>query len=922
VAALPNRLYSWLKGDLSMAARLLTALTCLLALATPAAAQDAAPAPVAAPDGVELLLDGLRAGLEAGDAAALLAWLGPDAAPGVRGFASGLLQPGRDVVRALVVERDRRELEGATPETGHSLTVEFYTETASRARIVTARVDVERPDGGDAASWRVVDAEQLTNFEGLYRLALNVGAPYEANGLTLTAEDLEISLPRGTVFEVDSDEGVTGLVLVGRGTMRFAPRPESERTQMRIFTGGDVLDTTFETAFIRLSPTEYDRQVSRQALQATVANPADVERARAVFADESPKSYNLDLGDLSPEAWYLLPATGDFIAEVRTRDYDTLSYARTIGQAEDVVLFDRVNSRTIALYASEEKLRERGRFYSEDDVADYDVIDLGLDANIRFVSGPRTPRFPYIEGAARLTVRVRTDLLSTLTLRLENDLNVEGIASVEHGRLLYLRLRDQNSVIVNLPTALRAGEELTLLVAYSGPVRNETLDNYAIVQGDLRANVEVLANGNIYPFYPPEPNLLLSSRSYWYPQGPVTDYATATMRITVPNGYGAVASGGLTAQTAPAAVDDETATAPARTLVFRAPRPVRYLSVIVSRLEHVADARVSLPAPQGGEAPSVVLSIDANVRQEAEGRNLVEPASDILRFFTELMGAYPYEAMSIALVESGIPGGHSPAYATMLNQPVPGTPYRWNNDPSSFSDYPEFFLAHELAHQWWGQAVGWNNYHEQWLSEGFAQYFSALYARERHGEQTFTRMLSQLNEWAMRESDEGPIYLGYRLGHIRREGRVFRALVYNKGASVLHMLRQVMGDDAFFGGLRAYYTEFAFSKAGTDDFQRVMEAAAGRPLDRFFERWIFGAGLPQVRYTTATETDATVVRLEQLTEVLYDVPVTVTASYAGGRTESVVVVLAERETEARLPPGARQVQVNADSGALGTFRQR
>ena len=199
-----------------MAARTLVALACLLALAAPAAAQDAPAAP--APDGVDLLLDGLRAGLVAADEAALLAWVSPEATPGVQAFTAGLLQPSRELVRAVVVERDRRELEGATPETGHSLTVEFYTETASRARIVTARVDVARPADGDATAWRVVDAEQLTNFEGLYRLALNVGAAYAANGLTLTAEDLELTLPSGTVFEVDSDDGVTGLVLIGSGT--------------------------------------------------------------------------------------------------------------------------------------------------------------------------------------------------------------------------------------------------------------------------------------------------------------------------------------------------------------------------------------------------------------------------------------------------------------------------------------------------------------------------------------------------------------------------------------------------------------------------------------------------------------------------------------------------------------------------------
>jgi aminopeptidase N len=67
----------------------------------------------------------------------------------------------------------------------------------------------------------------------------------------------------------------------------------------------------------------------------------------------------------------------------------------------------------------------------------------------------------------------------------------------------------------------------------------------------------------------------------------------------------------------------------------------------------------------------------------------------------------------------------------MVAEPMPGLPNIWRNDPAMFRNYPEFFLAHEAAHQWWGQAVGWKNYHEQWLSEGFAQYFAALYAEHR-----------------------------------------------------------------------------------------------------------------------------------------------------------------------------------------------
>ena len=75
-------------------------------------------------------------------------------------------------------------------------------------------------------------------------------------------------------------------------------------------------------------------------------------------------------------------------------------------------------------------------------------------------------------------------------------------------------------------------------------------------------------------------------------------------------------------------------------------------------------------------------------------------------------------------------------------------------------------------------------------------------------------------------SEQGPVYLGYRLGHIKSDGRVFRALVYNKGAMVLHMLRRLVGDEAFFAGLRTFYDERRFKKAGTDDFRAAMEAAS------------------------------------------------------------------------------------------------
>jgi aminopeptidase N len=152
---------------------------------------------------------------------------------------------------------------------------------------------------------------------------------------------------------------------------------------------------------------------------------------------------------------------------------------------------------------------------------------------------------------------------------------------------------------------------------------------------------------------------------------------------------------------------------------------------------------------------------------------------------------------------------------------------------------------------------------------------------------------------------------------------VFRAVVYNKGAAVLHMLRRLIGDEAFFTGLRAFYAEHRYRKAGTDDLRLAMEAASGRPLERFFERWVLDTALPRVRITTAVKGDALEVAYEQTAEV-FDLPVTITLQYADGSSEDAVVLLTEASGSQTLPLRAalRGVDVIRDDAALGTFERR
>src|SRR5207302_6213130 len=169
----------------------------------------------------------------------------------------------------------------------------------------------------------------------------------------------------------------------------------------------------------------------------------------------------IDLGDLSRDAWSLLPGAGDFLAELHTRKYDTLTYAKSSSEAEDITLFDRKRHHNISIYASQQKLATRGRFYNEDDLVDYDVLDYDVDAAI-------TPERQWIDGRVRMHLKVRAPVLGTLSIRLADSLTVQSIVSYEHGRLFGIRVKNQNLIVVNLPAALNRGAEVRLTIAYAG----------------------------------------------------------------------------------------------------------------------------------------------------------------------------------------------------------------------------------------------------------------------------------------------------------------------------------------------------------------------------------------------------------------------------------------------------------------------
>jgi hypothetical protein len=873
-----------------MSARLLVC-TCLVLLPCLAAAQ---PSAQPEPDGVTRLLLALQRATEAGDPEAIRARIAPGVqVASVSEFVQNLTFP--KAARSAIKERDR----AATADGGIRLLIETFTDRVSEGRVGSWRLDTQ--PGAAGAPWTITGIERLSVVNGLFRLALDMSTEYAVQNLVVRAPDLTLTLPSGAAFVAKTPDGPTAVVLVGRGRVEFAPTQEAERGQLRIFTGDEVLSSDFSAVFLRVNPGEFDARFAAASLKPRPADSGRARRAAQVFDTYVSRSFQIDLSDLSTSDWSLVPAFNDLVAEIVTSRFGALTYARAGSEPEDVSLFDRRRGRNIAVYTSDDKMAARGRFFSEDERVEYDVRNYEIEASF-------APERSWIEGTARLSLRTRSPYFSTLTVRLAEPLVVRSVTSPQFGRLLHLRVVGQNNVLVGFPATIVSQTDLDVVISYGGRLPPQSVDREAVTVQQERVEDTMQI--------PVEPQFTYSNRSYWYPQTPVTDYATAKITVNVPGDLDVVASGAPVGP--PTMLPAAPGHRPRKRVVFETKKPARYLAVLISRFQ--SGTPVPLTLTDDGEP--VTLVIAANPRQANKARAFAAKAADILKFYASLLDDVPYESFTLALTENEVPGGHSPAYFALLNQPVPLSPFTWTNDPVSFPSYPSFFIAHEIAHQWWGQAVGWKNYHEQWLSEGFAQYFAALYAERERGAEQFGSVLRQMRKWAIDLSPQGPVYLGYRLGHIRGEPRTFRALVYNKGAMVLHMLRRLVGDEAFFAGLRDFYATWRYRKAGTNDFRAAMEKASGQNLERFFDRWIFGSGIPLVQFGSQVAGTELQVRFEQKGDV-FDVPVTVSITYADGTSEDVVVKLTNPEVRQAIPlkGPVRAVEANKDGAALAEIRR-
>jgi aminopeptidase N len=209
-------------------------------------------------------------------------------------------------------------------------------------------------------------------------------------------------------------------------------------------------------------------------------------------------------------------------------------------------------------------------------------------------------------------------------------------------------------------------------------------------------------------------------------------------------------------------------------------------------------------------------------------------AGDIVRFYASRVGPFPYEKLAHLQSETRY-GGMENATAIFY---ADGLFRRGGVD--------EGLIAHETAHQWFGDAVTESLWPHVWLSEGFATYFAALWLQHAHGDSAFRAEMERSRSYILNDTAavvRRPVIDTLETNLVA----LLNNNSYAKGGFVLHMLRSELGDSAFFAGIRAYYAGHKHSTALTSDLQAALEHASGKKLQGFFDQWLRRPGYPEVR---------------------------------------------------------------------------
>jgi aminopeptidase N len=355
--------------------------------------------------------------------------------------------------------------------------------------------------------------------------------------------------------------------------------------------------------------------------------------------------------------------------------------------------------------------------------------------------------------------------------------------------------RQANKLLVDLPILIPSGEEFVMEIAYSGePV--------------IEASAYIPFVSHIGMIRPDNESLYVASEPdgarYWFPcNDHPRDKATYRFELTVPEGMTGVANGHLVS--GPQAVPNAFAngkTGELYTWAHNYPVATAFVTVAVANYERI-DGR----SPKGIPLRSYVFP-DQVARFQAFEAHIGE----MIDWLSDLFGPYPFDEFGYVMVKNF---GASLETQTMVVL-----------DSNMLN---EETLVHEMAHMWFGDWVSLDSWGDIWRSEGFATYVQIQWANRDQPDQVNRTIRGFEDVYAAHPS-------GYPLDYPPR-AEMFGNASYIKGAVVVHALREMIGDQAFYDGLRTYFEQYGGGVASQAQFQAVMEAASGLKLDDFFAQW-------------------------------------------------------------------------------------
>ncbi len=772
------------------------------------------------------------------------------------------------------------------------------------ALIETWQLALENVDG----EWKIKEKKVRAGISQLYKIKIPSERIERVESIEIRHVDISLTFKNALLFYDNIPDLETALLVIGEGHLSFSPSDPVEKHQLELFYKSKTLEDTVNYAFLRFSNSFFEQNIKitrKPEAPGNVASEMERTKAYSLFMKYNLHYFTIQ-SSLSQEPLSFLPQADEAVIEFRGKKGGELAYVYSPFSDEEVTVYERSRTRYINLYSppSEKGKRRMVITFSQK----YDVQDYQIELDFE-------PENTYLSAKAKIGVMAQVDGLDAVKFKFNPSLQILRIYDEEKRELFFTQDKTQRTLYIYFFEPIPQNMSFAVEIFYRGKLEPPV---------QLTDTLMSAQQNDAVVFIPPRYETYLFSQSaYWYPSPPDEDYFTARLKIIVPPDYSSVSNGLLLEKGTLNGLQQVTEIDKMGSSfsVFETKNPVKYLSFLVGKL--------TLTEEKANPLPLATYS-SSDVRWSK--KNFLDETQSILEFYESRFGPFPYESLRIVQRLWPTAGGHSPASFIVLNE-LPRSPDSIisralllnSSSPVNLSQWSEYFLAHEIAHQWWGQGVTWARYKDQWLSEGLAQYSSFLYlqSKHNHNKEILSTILKKFSKWTEKKTAWGPITLGSRLSYIDFEA--YQAILYNKASLVLNMLHDLLGTDLFFTGLREFFNRHKYSAATTGQFKRIMEEISGKELDGFFALWFDSHLLPEVRVTYLIHKkeagDILQVKVDQVNDV-FVFPLWLEWEEETGRAlhrEKLTIEKKTQEFEIPLSARAKKIKINPDKAIPGKF---